>query len=164
MNHGKITSEEARSRGYEREVIAKIQLDEEANVAAAALISMINEAFDGVPLPRITLRVARGYDDEWNLTEARGNELRALDPEERWQDVSDEAIQAYQEYFTFSDDEGWRFYLPAFMCHYLRNFPNCAWHAVYDACENQRYIKLLDETQMECMQKFRDLCIKYEEH
>ena len=47
------------------------------------------------------------------------------------QDVPKDKTEAYQEYFTFSDPAGWRFYLPAFMSHYLSEFPDYGYDAVY---------------------------------
>lgn len=85
-------------------------------------------------MPRITLSFVRSYNDEWNLSEDRIAELATRDPEQTWEDVTDSAIQTSREYFNFSDAEGWLFYLPAYLCHYLRDFPDCGWDAVYFAC------------------------------
>ncbi len=157
-----ITSEEARARGYDAVSIAWITARESARAEGALLIAEIDAAFAGVPRPVITLHVARGYDDEWHLSADRVRELTALDPEKSWSEVTDEAIQSFQEYFTFSDAEGWRFYLPAFLCHYLRHFPDCGWDAVYWACIRRDRIDLLNEAQLRCLDRFVGLCHKYE--
>src|SRR5688572_19420016 len=103
MSEKNFSAEQMRVRGYERATIAERERVERARKEAAALIVKIEEAFNGVPRPRITLRVARGYDDEWNLSEGRVRELSAGDPEYDWTDVEDQAIKCFQEYFSFSD-------------------------------------------------------------
>ena len=69
-------------------------------------------AFADVPRPRNTHSVARGFDDEWELSSERIDELAARDSEQSWRDVSDNAIEEFGEYFNFSDAEG-GVYLPA---------------------------------------------------
>ena len=119
------------------------------------LIRRIEQAFDGVPRPRITKSVARGYDDEWILSPERIHELRSLDPEQRWQDLTEDDVKFFQEYFIFSDAEGWRFYLPAHMVYYLRGLPNYGWDAVYWALSDpDRKLDLLDAEQHGCVQEF----------
>jgi hypothetical protein len=56
-------------------------------------------------------------------SEERIAELTALDSEKTWEELSDSSIETHQEYFNFSDAEGWLFYLHAHMCHFLRGFP-----------------------------------------
>jgi Family of unknown function (DUF6714) len=118
------------------------------------LLERIAVAFADVLRPAITHSVARGYDDEWTLTPERGRELAARDPEHSWDEVSDRAIENFQEYFSFSDAEGWRFYLPAHMSYYLRHFPRCGYYAVYDACVSRRYFDLLTPEQVACVDEF----------
>lgn len=130
---------------------------------ALALIPIIEKAFVNIPRPRITLHVARGFDDEWHLSQQRGEEFASLDPETRSQDVTDDAIEDFQEYFSFSDDEGELFYLPAFMCHYLRKVPNPAYDAVYWACIEHERLQFLNTQQTECIKLFVDFCHKYQE-
>jgi hypothetical protein len=157
-----ITVAEAKARCYDPVSVERAALNEAARHEAAALILEIEAAFAGVPRPVVTLSVARGYDDEWSLSEDRVQELNSKDTETTWQEVSDEAIQCCQEYFTFSDPEGWRFYLPAFMCHYLRHFPGCGWDAVYWACVRRDHVELLSRPQLRCLDRFTELCHKYE--
>ena len=94
------------------------------------LLKRIDAAFAGVPRPKITKSVARGLDDEWFLSEERRAELSNRDPEENWTDLTEGCVRDYQDYFAFSDAEGWRFYLPAHMRFYLLGFPYCGWDAV----------------------------------
>ena len=157
----RVSSSEAKARGYDPAAIERIRVAESANAEAAVLIPEIEAAFDGVPRPRITLSVAKGFDDEWNLSEGRIEELAATDPETTWQDVPDESIEGRQEYFTFSDPEGWRFYLPAYMTHCLRSFPDCGWGAVLTACFNRMHVDLLTEAQLRCVDQFVELCRRH---
>jgi hypothetical protein len=115
--------EELRSRGYSPESLDRYDLWRAGHAEAQILATRLREVFGDPSKPAITLNVARGYDDEWTLSDERVAELAAPDPEEHWWEVSAEAVQSFQEYFTFSDAEGWRFYLPAFLRHYLEGFP-----------------------------------------
>jgi hypothetical protein len=125
---------------------------------AQRLISRIEDAFRDVPRPRITKSVARGFDDEWNLSDERIQELAALDPEQDWRDVSERDVIAFNEYFTFSDAEGWRFYLPAFMRHYLSNLKDPSGDAVYWACTSKNLkFDMLTPQQLECVREFLDI-------
>jgi hypothetical protein len=163
MTHDYISPEEMRARGYDPATIAQGRIDEEARTEARTLTNDIENAFKGIPRPRITRHVARGYDDEWSLTEERVKELTALDPEQDWTEVDDDAIEQFQEYFTFSDPEGWQFYLPAHMRHYLRSFPQSSHDAVYWACTSgPDNLKLLTEEQLACVERFVSLCHKYQ--
>jgi hypothetical protein len=109
-------------------------IDETAlRALAGELLGRISVAYAGVPRPAITHSVARGYDDEWHLSMERGLELTAQDPEQIWTEVTDAAIHNFQEYFSFSDAEGWRFYLPAYMSYYLRD-PLHRHYVALDAC------------------------------
>ncbi|MEO5916356.1 MAG: DUF6714 family protein [Luteolibacter sp.] len=158
----KLTAAEGKVRGYDPATVCQLQAAEIARSEARALIPEIESAFDGVPRPRITLSVARGYDDEWNLSEERVAELNALDPEQTWQEVPDQAIEGSQEYFTFSDPCGWLFYLPAFMCHCLRKFPDRGWEAVRLACERRTHFDLLGVDQLRCVDRFLHLCSRHD--
>lgn len=86
------------------------------------------------------------------------------DSESDWRDVPKEKTEAYQEYFTFSDAEGWRFYLPAFMCHYLSEFPDYGWDAVYDACKSKEHIEALTDEELAVVDKFLEFCDSHEDH
>lgn len=122
---------------------------------AQQLLLRIERAFAGVPRPCITRSVARGYDDEWFLSDERVEELQALDPEQRWQDVTQDDVKHFQEYFTFSDDEGWRFYLPAHLSHYLRGLPHHGWDAVVIALTSpEPRLALLTPEQRACVDEF----------
>lgn len=128
------------------------------NERVQQLIRRIEVAFEGVPRPKITKSVARGYDDEWNLSDERIQELQALDLEQRWQEVPEDFVKFFQEYFFFSDAEGWRFYLPAHMTYYLRGFPDYGWDAVYTAlCNPEPKLGLLSPDQRACVQEFLNI-------
>lgn len=155
-------------RGYDSAVIAEIER-KEAVIAlsrpqAEELSRLIDLTFQSIPRPEITLRVARARDDEWNVSPERALELAAEDPETDWRDVPKEKTESYQEYFTFADAKGWRFYLPAFMTHYLSEFPDYGWDAVYEACVSMARVEELTEAELKLVKKFVELCDRYEEH
>jgi hypothetical protein len=126
---------------------------------AMELLARIEIAFRGVPRPRVTKHVARGLDDEWILSNERGQELSELDPEYNWEDVSPEDIVKFNEYFNFADAEGWRFYLPAYMSHYLRNYSSRHYNPVYLAYgSSPERLSLLTPEQRECVDDFVILC------
>ena len=86
------------------------------------LIQSINQAFDGVPQPKdITLHVAEAHDDYDYEHDA---EHRQKDFIGRWQDVPNEHIQKCRCAMSYVDAVGMRYYLPAQMIWYLKNFGN----------------------------------------
>jgi hypothetical protein len=150
--------DELRKRGYSPESLDLYDLWRHAHAEAEQLAARLPEVFGDPPRPTITLHVARGYDDEWFLSPARGAELAALDPEQHWMEVTAESTRCFQEYFTFSDAEGWRFYLPAFLHHFLAEFPLCSWHAVLDACRTRTHFDLITQEQVAFIDEFLALC------
>jgi hypothetical protein len=156
--------EELRQRGTRKEAIADLyDVWLAAHTEAMKLAERLPSVFGDPPRPKITLHVARGYDDEWNLSEERIEELATLDPEQHWMEVSCESTQQFQEYFTFSDAEGWRFYLPAFLRHYLAEFPLSGWDAVYSACVERTHFDLITPDQAVFIGEFLNLCRSWEE-
>ena len=63
-----MTSREAKQRGYEQSVILELKLKEEGREQAIELTREVEKVFTNIPIPSITLSVARGFDDEWSLT------------------------------------------------------------------------------------------------
>lgn len=129
-----------------------------AHEEAMGLAVRLPEVFGNPPRPRITLHVARGYDDEWTLSEDRVLELAALDPERHWTDITMESTRRFHEYFSFSDAEGWRFYLPAFLRHFLADFPLSRWDAVHHACLRRDHFDLISPNQAAFIDEFLVLC------
>ncbi len=158
----RISSTEAKLRGYDPSEIARIKVAEEGNREAAQLIETIHQVFSSIPKPSITLRVALALDDDWIISEERTAELAMEDAEEDWRAVPKWKTEGYQEYFTFSDPPGWRFYLPAFMCHYLEDFPGCGYDAVYWACIRRDKLVALTSEEVAVVERFVTLCHKYE--
>jgi len=154
--------EELLHRGYSRETLELYDLWRTANSEALELAARLPAVFGDPPRPRITLHVARGLDDEWFLSEERGLELTAMDPEQHWTEVTAESVQCFQEYFTFSDAEGWRFYLPAFLHHYLAEFPLHGYDAVMWACVTREHFELLNAEQVAFVEEFLALCRAWE--
>ncbi|MGJ8654836.1 MAG: DUF6714 family protein [Akkermansiaceae bacterium] len=160
----RISSQEARDRGYDPSEITRIKKAEAGYAEALKLRDLIENTFTSIPKPKITLRVARGLDDEWEISPQRLTQLSLEDPESNWREISKAKTECYQEYFTFSDPEGWRFYLPAYMCHYLSEFPDYGYDAVYTACSSRQQIKELTEEELKILDRFLELCNQYESH
>ncbi len=160
----RISSTEARKRGYDPSEVARIEKAEEGQREADELIRVIDRVFTSIPRPTTTLRVARALDDEWTVSPQRATELSREDPETDWRDVPKKKTEAYQEYFTFADPPGRRFYLPAFLTHYLSEFPDYGYDAVYLACRNPEHIGELSAEELEVVNRFLDLCRRYEQH
>ena len=164
VEHDNLTESEARARGYDPVAVERYRRKDVARAEALAFIPEVEAAFEGVPRPRITLSVATALDDHWEFTEESMAEFSARDPEQRWQDVPLEAVEVTQEYFTFSDDAGWRFYLPAFMTHCLRDLPNWHWCEPLAACSRKTHVGLLSQDQLLCVERFVELCKRHGHH
>jgi hypothetical protein len=99
----------------------------------SALIADIAAAFDGVPRgDGTTLHEAMAIDDRGSPEEQRA--ARRLDLEGRWQDVPDGDIFECCSALSFLDEEGFRYYIPAFMVYGLKHWgddPNF----ILDSCE-----------------------------
>ncbi|QIF01784.1 DUF6714 family protein [Roseimicrobium sp. ORNL1] len=154
--------EELRSRGYDRAALDQYDQWREAHREAQVLAARLPQVFGNPPRPRITLNVATGLDNEWNLADERIAELSARDPEQHWMEVTAEAVRDCRHYFTFSDAEGWRFYLPAFLQHGLAGFPNGDHDAVYHACVSRKHVDLLTTEQLAFLDEFTALCHKWQ--
>ena len=84
------------------------------------LIEQIEAAFDGVELGNgLSLHQAAAIDG-YESSEAVA-QARELDPETRWQDVTDEKIGRMWLTFAFLDAEGFRFYFPRLMVHDIQH-------------------------------------------
>lgn len=83
-----------------------------------SLIAQIEAAFGDVRLGNgVSLHQARAmdnYEDDATIGAAR-----ALDTEERWQDISDEKLKHLSDTLSFMDAEGFRFHIPRFMMFVL---------------------------------------------
>jgi hypothetical protein len=159
-----ISADEMKARSNSSESLAGRQKIESVRREALPLIAAIERTFDSVLRPAITLHVARGFDDEWELSDERGRELAALDPERTWQEVDDDAIEKFHEYFSFADAGGWLFYLPAYMRHNLRRFPHGTDAAYWAICEDQgrkpedQRLACLNEAQREVVSRYIAFC------
>lgn len=83
----------------------------------SGVIRLIEESFDGVPIPEdITLHVAEAHDNY----DYDNDRHRPKDFVGRWQDVPTEHLLACQYALSHLDKHGILFYLPAFMVWYIR--------------------------------------------
>ena len=79
-----------------------------------ALLRQIEAAFGDVKLGGgVSLHQADAIDDYESPEEIA--RVRALDTEERWQDIPDEKLLRFPSVIPFFDAEGFRFYFPRFM-------------------------------------------------
>lgn len=86
------------------------------------LITQIEDAFKGDPCrleEAITLHEAEA-DDDW-LPKEKQLEARKLDIDCHWQDVPDEFMEKMPSPWSFLDNKGRRYYLPAYMRFCLKN-------------------------------------------
>jgi hypothetical protein len=98
------------------------------NARIEELLSMIRSVFHDVPRPACTKRVATAFDDwEFIRTEEQWEELRALDTEQHWWDVSDSEIMEHCTILNWLSPEGFRFYYPAFLSYTIRR-----WNTLHD--------------------------------
>ncbi|MEA3150171.1 MAG: hypothetical protein QOD56_1110 [Gammaproteobacteria bacterium] len=86
----------------------------------SGLIERIEEAFREVPRGEIGIREAaamdaRLYEGGLHEHKARYARARAADIEENWQDIPDEVLAAGNAVFTYLDDAGFKFVMPAVM-------------------------------------------------
>jgi len=129
-----------------------------ANEEAQQLAERLPAVFGDPPKPRITLRVARALDDDWIVPDERARELAKLDTAEHWVDVADKDLLEYQEYFSFADAEGWRFYLPAFLRLYLGEFPLSEIYCIHYFCVSRIFARNFTPEQIAFNEEFLKLC------
>lgn len=123
------------------------------------MLARIESAFQGVQLGNgVSLHQARAMDDwEHDATVAAA---RALDTEERWQDISDEKLHRLSDTLPFMDAEGFRFHIPRFMVFNLNNETSDSWayaSAIYWSDMRERtgdHLALLSNEQREVIQAF----------
>jgi hypothetical protein len=84
------------------------------------IIDAIHEAFRGVARGAISLHEAEVID-ECGSEEEQAT-ARALDTEDRWEDIPDQHIEECIAALAFVDPESWRYYIPRYMEWSLRHF------------------------------------------
>lgn len=85
------------------------------------LVQEIEAAFADVDLGGgATLHEAATFEGTDYASAEERARVRALDPETRWQEIPDTKLDQFADRFCF-DEEGFRFYLPAFMRWHLRH-------------------------------------------
>jgi hypothetical protein len=70
----------------------------------------------------LTLHEAAEFEGNDYCTAEERARVRALDPETRWQDIPDTALEECEDRWS-CDEEGFRFHLPAYMRWHLRKPP-----------------------------------------
>lgn len=86
-----------------------------------ALISEIHAAFKEVSRGRgVSLHEARAIDNYESDLERE--KARKLDTDSSWDEVPDKDIEYFHDVFSFFDEEGFRYYLPAYMIWAVKYF------------------------------------------
>ncbi len=131
------------------------------------LIRQIHEVFAGVELGggetihQAHLEGIFGRGKRWL---AAGEK----DPESHWSEVPDWKLESGFSTLSFFDVEGWRFYLPAFLCWSLRNWRttdsttvhSVVWDLTFNEHWAARY-ESLNRTQSEAVYAFLDFFDRY---
>ena len=87
------------------------------------LIEQIEAAFADIERGNgLTLHEAAAFEGNDYCTAEERARVRALDPETRWQDIPDTALEECEDRWS-CDEEGFRFHLPAYMRWHLRKPP-----------------------------------------
>ena len=143
------------------------QTDEELR-DIQSLIQQIHEAFaevaigGGETLHQAHLEGAYTDKAEWLAA-------REMDPESHWSEVPDSKLESISSALSFIDPEGWRFYIPAYMCWTLQNWRTTGkiaadqviWNLEYaDERATKRY-DLLSRVQSEAVYDFLEFFVKY---
>jgi hypothetical protein len=93
----------------------------DADTLHEQIIKEIHQAFAHVSRGNgVTLHEAEVIDDYGSPGERKS--ARALDLDERWQDVPDHLIEDHHDTLCFVDPKGFCYYLPAYMVWALRNY------------------------------------------
>jgi hypothetical protein len=147
-------------------VVGPMQLEWEAARARIRplLIRQIEAAFDSVELGHgVSLHQARAMDDCASPAEIAA--ARALDTENRWQDITDEKLDRLADTLPFMDAEGFRFHIPRFMIFALLN-EGWSWArdtAIYWTDTSGRpseHLSLLSEDQRMAVEAFAEFYIE----
>jgi hypothetical protein len=105
---------EMKARGYEPRTIREAEERAARWPSAQALCEQIREAFRGVTLGNgVGLKEALGLDDY--ADEATLARYHAEDEREDWTRIPMESLNGHDSSLTFTDEEGMRFLLPAYM-------------------------------------------------
>ena len=100
-----------------------------SDVGTMLIHESIRVAFEGVKLGNgMTLYEGRAIDD--NVSPAEWQLLEAPEPDLDWQNVDVAVLRDHADALSFLDDNGLRFYLPAFMSLTLEN--DCSNNGVLD--------------------------------
>ena len=154
-------------RNYGGAIYPAKQTDDELR-EIAELIEQIRIAFVEVTLGKgESLHQAHLEGAYWD--DALWLAAKEKDPETRWQKVPDWKIESGASTLSFFDPEGWRFYIPAFMCWTLRNWrtsdsitsDSILWNLANTGEHWERRYRLLDCDQCEAIFDFLTFFDRY---
>jgi hypothetical protein len=137
------------------------------------LINAVQEAFRGVKLEDgVSLNMTE-YLDSYE-TQERFKELAANDERDDWQKIDDQTLEAFTVVFCFTDWNGFRFYLPAYMIWTIKHpdsgsiiGDNTVWTLDPDAISHhcgRKIGEIFDERQTETIVQFLQHCVDDPDH
>lgn len=85
------------------------------------VVAFIQQAFNGVWLEDGTTIHEADLEGAYENDKVR-LQAWAKDPEIDWKDIPDWKIERFASALNFFDPQGWRFYIPAYMCWLLKNW------------------------------------------
>lgn len=136
------------------------------------LIRRIKEAFADVVLGEgASLNMTEYYDS--GCTEPKYLERATNDERHDWQAISDATLEQFTVTFSFTDLEGYRFYLPAYMIWTIKNHESSdsiiSSHTIY-SIDPTHYLfkdhpisKFFTNDQITCITDFLRFCIQHDE-
>ena len=111
------------------------------------LVQRIDAAFDGLPKPKVTKRVARAYDEERLPTVEHCVELRAQD-ERHWTDLTESGSRTITN-FHVARRRGLSIQSSCLHEYHLRHFPSPVGHAY--GCRGSRKNEVVHVEQLACV-------------
>jgi len=138
------------------------------NIRESALIRRIREAFAGGKLGGgISLNMTEYYDSYQCATEYL--ERAKHDERDDWQRIPDATLEEFMGTFSFTDVEGFRFYLPAYMIWTIRHHRTSnsviGDYTIYALDVNHHvfakvgFLNAFTTAQIACIVDFLDYCI-----
>ncbi|HBO42838.1 MAG TPA: hypothetical protein DD670_02665 [Planctomycetaceae bacterium] len=133
------------------------------------LISRIREAFGHVTLGRgVSLNMTEYYDSGGCVPEFA--EKAKSDERHDWTKIPDSTLERFTVTFSFTDIDGFRFYLPAYMIYTIKNhrtsdsvisdFTIYAIDTEHPLFQDVGLLNVFSEAQLQCIISFLEYCLK----
>ena len=143
------------------------------NTEQTELAGRIRSAFIGTKLgDGISLNMTEYHDSYGGETKFKT--LAKHDERHDWQSIPDQVLEQFTVTFAFTDINGFRFYLPAYMTWTLKNhltsdsiigdFTIYAIDTGHHLFENRAMTSVFTRDQLACMVEFLKYCLKHDGH